>query len=84
MEEVFEDTHVGYVDGEDPDDLFAELSDDESVNSEGTNTSDHNEGPCDTKDGDPFLQTDSENDATDSEGEIQYLATSSSDDSMDI
>ena len=77
---------MGYVDGEDPDDPFAELSDDESVNSEGTNTSDHNEDPYDTKDGDPFKQTDSENDATDSEGEIecvQDLATSS-DDSMDI
>ena len=62
MEEVFGDTHVGYVDGEDPDDPFAELSDDESVNSEETNPSDHNKDPCDTN-GDPFEQTDSENDA---------------------
>ena len=47
MEKVFGDTHVGYVDGEDPDDPFAECSEDESVSSEGTNSSDHNEDPCD-------------------------------------
>ena len=43
MEEVFGDTHVGYVDGKDPDDTFAECSEDESVSSEGINSSDHNE-----------------------------------------
>ena len=76
MEEVFGDTHVGYVDGEDPDDLFVELSDDESVNSEGTNTSDHNEDPYNTKYG--------ETDATDSEGEIECVQDLATDDSMDI
>ena len=30
MEDIFGDTHVGYVDGEDPDDPFADLSDNES------------------------------------------------------
>ena len=84
---------MGYVDGEEPDDPFAECSEDESVSSEGTNNSDHNEDPVDdTRDEDPFEQTDSDNDATDSDSEdkircdltIEDLTDSSEDDSRDI
>ena len=40
LEQIFGDTHIRYIDDEDPDDPFADLSDNESVSSKGVTDSD--------------------------------------------